>query len=217
MKVAALPLSLILALAALGGSVLAQEDGATDIEDGEAPVVSCLRVTSDVPLDGVEVAELGSWLIDGTIEVEVLEGDACAEPTPEPAPKAKKKAKGTSYTKFVSRGAAAVIELAILAEKHEGADSLTDIDAAARGLEKWAAKQRKWLKNHAPQKCYKSVHTKWRKSVVDVEQGADALHRAIVGARWGDVAPAVQQVGAGLTRAGNVDLETATERCADAA
>jgi hypothetical protein len=162
------------------------------------------------------------------VQAELLEADRCAEPGLVAGPegdaekqakkqkKKAKKAKGTSYAKFVSRGAAAAIELAILAQQHEGADSLTDVDAAARGLSKWAAKQRQWLSNHPPQACYKAVHKRWRQSVVDVKQGSDGLQEAIASARWGDVAPAVRQVGAGLVRAGNVDLEAATERCADA-
>lgn len=215
---AALPLSLVLALAALTGSVAAQEEPATDPALDEAVGVACLLVTGEVPLEGVDPLELGQLLLDGSVQVEMLEAERCAEPVPADEPEAgskkkAKKAKGTSYAKFVSRGAAAVIELAILDQQHEGADSLTDIDAAARGLSKWAAKQRKWLSNHPPQACYKAVHKKWRKSVVDVKQGSDGLREAIATARWGDVAPAVRQVGAGLTRAGNVDLEAATERC----
>lgn len=215
MKSALLPLSLILALGALAGPAAAQEDASAETEDEGAVQVTCLRVTGDAPPEGLETAALGQWLIDAGAQVEVLEGDACAEPEPATTTRTKPgKQKGTSYTRFVARGAAAAIELAILAEQHEGADTLTKIDAAARSLGKWAAKQRKWLKNHRPQKCYKAVHKRWRKSVREMEQGADDLHAAIANARWGDVALAVKQVGAGLTRAANVDLETATERCA---
>lgn len=220
MRVAALPLSLVLVLAGFAGSASAQETSEADPAPDEGSGVACLRLTSDEPLGDIDPTDLGTLLLDGSVQVEMLAAERCAEPEPAAEPEAAskkkaKKAKGTSYATFVSRGAAAVIELAILAEQHDGADSLADVDAAARGLSKWAAKQRRWLSEHPPQACYKAVHKKWRQSVAEVKQGSDDLRQAIAYARWRDVTPAVRQVGAGLARAGNVDLEAATERCVD--
>ena len=68
-------------------------------------------------LSGYQPPDSGQILLDGTVEVEVLDDEACAPAELEPEGPI---AKGTSYVRFAAFGAGAAVELAALAQRHEG-------------------------------------------------------------------------------------------------
>ncbi len=206
MKAIALSLSIALMVHGFAVPTLAQDDAGADTVD------TCVRLTSEVSLAGLAPAELGQLLIDGDVQVVVLEPQICAPAEP-PSPV---RPKGTSYMRFVARGAGAAIELRALAEHHEGVDSLTKLDAAAVSVAAWAKQQRKWLDDHPPQACYRDVHKQWRKGVIQVRQGAKAVRRSIRTLEPAPMRKAVRQLWAGVGNLTDVDLDAAAEACAKA-
>jgi hypothetical protein len=204
-KAAALPISLIIALGLSVPPVAAQEGA---VVAGETV---CLRLTSEQPLTTLEPAELGQLLVEGDASVEIIEDEACASEAPREEPGA---ASGTPYVAFVAHGAGAAIELAALAERHEGADTLRQVDAAARSLAAWARQQRRWLDNHPPQVCYEAVHRQWRKGVVQVRKGARAVRLSISTLKPAPMRRAVRQLTAGAQNLVEVDLDEIGQVCA---
>jgi hypothetical protein len=201
-KAAALPLSLILVLAVFAAPVVAQAEPVTE--------TTCLRLTSETPLESVEPAALGQLLIEGAVAVEVLADEACAADgtaSSEPA------ARGTSHVRFIAFGAGAAVELVGLAKRHEGADTIVEIDTAARAIAAWAKHQRKWLDKHPPQACYQAEHKQWRTGVVQVRRAAKSVREALRTLKPRPMRQAVRQLSAGADNLSSVDLGAVRERC----
>lgn len=205
MKATALPLSLILVLALFAAPVVAQAEPVTE--------TTCLRLTSETPLEGVEPAALGQLLIEGAVAVEVLADEACRADRTESSEPA---ATGTSHVRFIAFGAGAAVELAGLARRHEGADTIAEIDAAARAIAAWAKQQRKWLDNHPPQACYVAEHKRWRMGVVQVRRAAKSVREALRTFKPRPMRLAVRQLSAGADNLSSVDLGAVREACVGA-
>jgi hypothetical protein len=114
---------------------------------------------------------------------------------------------------FLAHGAGAAIELAALAERHEGASTLGELDRAARSLAAWAKSQRKWLDRHAPQACYADVHKVWRQGVVDLRQGARSVRQSIARLEAAPMRRAVRKLVAGSEKLTGVDLDQVSRDC----
>ncbi len=205
MKVAAIFLSSTLSLGLFAMPVAAQE-GATD-----EPVQTCLRVTSASPIEGLAPAVLGQLLLDGGVTIGVLGPEACGLEVDgqEPA----RELKTTPYVEFVAHGAGAAIELAALAERNRDAQTLADLDRAARQLSAWAKSNRKWLDRHPPDPCYAGVHARWRRGVVDARVGAKAVRRSVRTLQPEPMRRAVRKLAASAERLTSVDLEMASRAC----
>jgi len=195
---------------------LAAPVAAQGTED-EVAVQTCARLTSTTPLDGVAAAELAQLLLEGEVLVEMLDGDACVSPAAEPNEPIPQARAGTPYVDFVARGAGAAITVAALAERHEDAQTLDDLDRAAKDLHAWAKSQRKWLDSHPALTCYGDAHAQWRAGVVDVREGAKAVRKAIKQLRAAPMERAVRKLSAGARKLTTVDFDEVTQACAEEA
>ena len=211
MKTTAIVLSSTLSLGLFAMPVAAQ-DGAVD-----EPVETCLRITSAAPIEGLAPAALGQMLLDGGVTMEVLGPEACGAEVDRPevdGQKPAREARTTPYVQFVAHGAGAAIELAALAERNRDAQSLSDLDRAARQLSAWAKSKRKWLDRHPPEPCYASVHKHWRRGVVDARAGAKAVRRSVRTLQPEPMRRGVRKLAASAKRLTSVDLERANRACA---
>jgi hypothetical protein len=206
-----LTLSAFLVVGLLATPVIAQ-DVEPDVDAGaEGLVYTCLRISTTGSIDGLEPAAIGQLLLGGQATAELLEPEAC-EPEPAGA-KRQPRSKSTPYVEFVARGAGAAIELVALAERHDSAQDLDDLDRAAKSLSAWAQSQRKWLDRHPPQACYAGVHAQWRRGVVDVRQGAKAVHKSIRTLKAQPMRRAVRRLSRGARELASVDLDQASKDC----
>lgn len=215
MRAVATLLSMLVLLFGASPAV-AQETGDAD------PVVTCVRISSDVELDDLAPLTLGRLLIAGEATFEVLDAGACdavvsPEPTPTPtpasAPGPTNSPDPAAYVGFVAHGAGAVVELAGLARRNEAARGLDGLDRAAAELKRWARRQIRWLDRHPPAACYASAHSQWRDGAVQVRDGARAVRRAVRTLRPGPMRRAVRQLTAGSAKLTGVNLERVARAC----
>ena len=209
MKLLAPTFAALLAVGLLATPSVSQDADPDPTASGQA----CLLVSADRPLDGLTPTEIGELLVDGTASVRIVRGEACGPEATTDRPEAS----GTPYVAFVAHAAGAAIELAALAERHEGADSLSELDGAARSLAAWSKKQRRWLDRHPPQACYADVHAQWRQGLVEVRQGAKAVRVAIEKLKAAPMERAVRKLSSGTGKLADADLESVADACVAAA
>ena len=209
MKMPALMASLALALGVLASPAAAQDGQASD-----APAVrTCALLTSAVELAELEAAEVAEGLLAGQISLELVPTEDCAVTSSGQDAEAAATVAGTPYVEFVARGAGAAIELAALAERHEGARTLAALDRAAKDVHDWAGGQRKWLDRHPPQACYADAHAQWRAGVVDVREGAKDVRRAIKRLQAAPVERAVRELSSGAAKLTGLELDAFAQAC----
>jgi hypothetical protein len=209
-KATFISLALALLLASLALPAAAQD------AELEAPVHTCLRITTDAAVDDLDAAGLGRLLLDGVAVLEVLAPEVC-DPADEPGADEPGADEPEAYVDFVAHAAGAAIKLAALAEKSAGAEGRTGLDRAAKRLARWAKSQRKWLDRHPPQACYADAHAQWRRGLVQVRQGAEAVRKSIRTLRAEPMRRAMRDLAAGATALAGVDLDPVTRACIEAA
>jgi len=158
--------------------------------------------------------------IDDTVGPD--ETDAAAttedpEPTPKPRGSTRSGQKRTPYARFVARGVSAVVSLVTLVRQNDGADTQAEVAGAARQLERWANGQRRWLRKHPPQRCYRGAHRRWLAGISKVADGARDLRIGVLELDARQAGRGVRRITTGTSRISAIDFDATSERCVEAA
>ena len=192
------------------------------------------------PADATGDDALAAALADGSATLEVVPAEECAadtaiddtivpgetdaaatteDPEPSPKPRGSKRSgqKRTPYARFVARGVSAVVSLVTLVRQNDGADTQAEVAGAARQLERWANGQRRWLRKHPPQRCYRGAHRRWLAGISKVADGARDLRIGVLELDARQAGRGVRRITTGTSRISAIDFDATSERCVEAA